>query len=175
MPFLRVMANATHRADGFCETRVMYNYLRAAGTPRSWLISFLFAATCGGASAFANLSGAISPGMPSQPAWMFDLHVGSAVLGALLIARFVASALSALFRLPGNTVYATGNLANGSAIRYRVDVNASFFSLARFMQVLGFVLCLMLQGVTVSSGASEGGPAKLAPRPAHSHSGVLST
>ncbi|MBN3765716.1 hypothetical protein [Burkholderia sp. Ac-20365] len=149
----------------------MYNYLREAGTPRSWLITFLFAATCGGASAFANLSNAVSPGMSGQPGWIPGLHIGAAVLGALLIARFVASGYSALFRLPRNTVYATGSLADGSAIRYRVDTNASFFSLARFVQVLGFVLCLMVQGVTVSSGA----PAKLTPRPAHTHSGVLST
>lgn len=160
---------------GFCETTIMYNYLREAGTPRSWLMSLLFAATCGGASAFANLSAAISPGKPSQPRWMLALHIGAAALGALLIARFVASAFSALFRLPGNTVYATGKLANGSTIRYRVDTDASFFSLARFAQVPGFVLCLMVQGVTVSPDSSAGGPAKLAPRPSRTRSGVLST
>ncbi|AXF00893.1 hypothetical protein CUJ88_20465 [Paraburkholderia hospita] len=59
MPFLRVMASATHRADGFCETRVMYNYLREAGTPRSRLIGFFFTAICAGASTFADSLGAV--------------------------------------------------------------------------------------------------------------------
>ncbi|HWT38206.1 MAG TPA: hypothetical protein VN289_18085 [Paraburkholderia sp.] len=148
----------------------MYNYLREAGTPRSWLITCLFAAACGGASAYANLSDAAWIEVSSQPRWMLELHIG-----ALLIARFVASALSAIFRLPDNTVYATGKLADGSAIRYRVDQNESFFSAARFLQVLGFVPCLMVPGVTVTSDAASGRPANAAPRPARTHSGMLST
>ncbi|MBN3756756.1 hypothetical protein G3N95_27720 [Paraburkholderia sp. Tr-20389] len=113
--------------------------------------------------------------MSGQPRWMFELHIGAAALGALLIARFVSSALSAIFRLPDNTVYATGNLANGSAIRYRVDLKENFFSLARFLQVLGFVLCLMVQGVTVTSDDASRRPTNAAPRPARTHSGTLST
>ncbi|MEM5342013.1 hypothetical protein [Paraburkholderia azotifigens] len=153
----------------------MYNYLREAGTPRSWLISCLFATVCGGASAYANLADASWIDMSGQPRWMLELHIGAAALGALLIARFVSSALSAIFTLPDNTVYATGKLANGSAIRYRVDLKENFFSAARFLQVLGFVLCVMVQGVTVTSDASAGRPANAAPRPARIHSGMLST
>ena len=153
----------------------MYNYLREAGAPRSWLLSCLFAEACGGASAFVNLVDIAWLDMSGQPRWMLVLHIGAAALGALLIARFVSSAFSAIFRLPDNTFYATGNLANGSAIRYRVDLKANFFSLARFLQVLGFVLCLMVPGVTVTSDAASGRPTNVAPRPTPVHSGTLST
>ncbi|MBP0595638.1 hypothetical protein J8I87_39570 [Paraburkholderia sp. LEh10] len=133
----------------------MFEFLRSPKARKSWSLSLLFAAICGGISAYANFSDTVLTNVVGQPRWMLETHVIAAVIGTLLLARFVSGALSALFCLPGSAVYATGKLANGAAIRYRVDLKETFFSIVRFLQILGFVLCMMLQGVTVAPSASK--------------------
>ncbi|CAG4891059.1 hypothetical protein [Paraburkholderia saeva] len=130
------------------------------GARQSRLFSITFAMVGGGISSYVNFADGVWAESTAQPQWMLITHVASAVVGSVLLSRFIFGAMSALFEAPTSAVYASGKLANGVAIRYRVDQKETFFSLTRFLQILGFVLCVMLQGVSVAAESNAAGSSK---------------
>ncbi|WP_168794099.1 hypothetical protein [Paraburkholderia aromaticivorans] len=133
---------------------------------KSWLLAVVTSAACAGIVACLNLV-LRGPEYP-QPLWLTHLHVACAFVGALAITRFIQGIPAAL---EGPTSRST--VAQGVVAHNRVDVvnivvpgKSAFFSTARCVMILCFVLCLMAQFLHVRKLGDDtsGSPAGSSPQ-----------
>ncbi|MGH8779040.1 hypothetical protein [Paraburkholderia sp.] len=122
---------------------------------------------CTAASAYINLVGSHAlntPGAIAQPGWMACLHVGTTLLGSVLLARFVQGSPAALKGPALPSTVGTAMLARVGTVRMVVPGKSAFFSTRRTLQLLGFIFCLMLQFVSVAPPAQDPGARPVAVR-----------
>jgi len=133
---------------------------------KSWPLALALSGMCAGVVACLNLV-LDSPEYP-QPLWLVYLHVACAFVGALAIIRFIQGIPAAL---QGPSLRST--VAQGAVAHNRVDVvnivvpgKSAFFSTARCIMILCFVLCLMAQFVQVGKPAydTSGSPISRSPQ-----------
>ena len=123
---------------------------------KSLVLTTLFSAGCAALSAYINLAGAGSSTVPAQPSWMIELHIGAALLGALLLPRFVIGSPAALNGPASQSTYAVGMVPRVGAVNFFVPGKNAFFSGKRSAQLLGFIACLMVQFISVQAAPLEG-------------------
>ncbi|WP_152603434.1 MULTISPECIES: hypothetical protein [Burkholderia] len=110
-------------------------------------------------SAYVNCTGPGSSVVLAQPQWMLELHIGAALFGSLLFALFVLGTPTALKGPVSEASYAIGIVPRIGAVRFLISADGAFFSTPRIVQLLGVIVCLMIQFVSV---------ARLVPRTARS-------
>lgn len=144
---------------------------------KSWLFTALFALGCAALSAYINLFGADLSSASSQPRWMIELHIGSAIVGAFLLARFVIGSPAALNGPAFQPTRAVGMVPRVGAVNFFVPGKNSFFSAKRCLQLCGVIACLMLQFISVQTPLPAGersGPSSPAVR-MNANKGSLAT
>ncbi|WP_431823321.1 hypothetical protein [Burkholderia sp. F1] len=112
---------------------------------KTWLFAAGFCAGCTGLSAYINLACPSTSSALAQPDWLIELHIGTAVLGSLLFALFVAGTPAALRGPASASSYGVGMVPRIGAVRFFIPGNGAFFSAARIVQLLGVIVCLMIQ------------------------------
>jgi hypothetical protein len=124
--------------------------------------SFLFTCviTVAGAaiSAYVNLSGQGAADAFAQPHWMIRLHIVSAFAGAFLVARYIVCSPAALRGPTEKSSYGVGMVSRVGAVRFFIPGKNSFFSTKRNLQLIGIVLCLMMQFVSVAGATDADSP-----------------
>jgi len=123
---------------------------------KSLLFTALFSAGCAALSAYLNLAGTSSSTVPTQPAWMIELHIGAALFGALLFSRFIIGSPAALNGSSSKSTYAVGMVPRIGAVNFFIPGKNTFFSLKRNAQLLGFIACLMIQFISVQTAPLGG-------------------
>jgi hypothetical protein len=124
---------------------------------KSLFFTLFMCAGCTALSAYMNLAVTDSPPIPGQPRWIIDLHIGAAVLGSLLIARFVVGSPEALNGPMSKSVYGVGMVIAPRTRTFGVSLPGqnSFFSGKRIAQLLGFIVCLMVQFISIAAPTVE--------------------
>jgi hypothetical protein len=82
-------------------------------------------------------------------------RIGSAAIGALLLARFVLGTPQALKGPTSPAISATSVIANVGTVYYRVGGKSSFFSLVRGFQLLGLIVCIASHLVVFQAPVKE--------------------
>ncbi|WP_423380284.1 hypothetical protein [Burkholderia sp. LMG 32019] len=128
---------------------------------KSWLLALAISAVCAGIVASLNLVLAASE-LP-QPTWLIACHVACAFVGALAITRFIQGTPSSLQGPTSCSTVAQGVVMGNrvGVVNFVVPGNSAFFSPARCVMILCFVLCLMAQFIQVGKVAdgASGSPA----------------
>ncbi|MEX3686446.1 hypothetical protein AB3X91_07530 [Paraburkholderia sp. BR14263] len=139
---------------------------------KSWLFAAGFSAGCAVMSAYINLAHSSTSPMPAQLNWLVELHIGTALLGAMLFALFVMGTPAALRGPASASSYGVGMVPRIGAVRYFIPGNGAFFSATRIIQILGVIVCLMIQfiyaeplGAGNDAQGGSGRPVKLLKRP----------
>ncbi|WP_124663075.1 hypothetical protein [Burkholderia sp. Bp8998] len=127
---------------------------------KSSIFLVLFSVGCTGLSAYLNCADGVSPTTLVQPHWMIALHIGAALLGSLLFALFVLGTPGALRGPVSESSYAVGMVPRIGAVRFFIPADGAFFSAFRIAQLLGVILCLMIQFVSVAPLDATNGPQK---------------
>ncbi|WP_175948111.1 hypothetical protein [Burkholderia pyrrocinia] len=134
---------------------------------RSLLLTFAISAACAGIVASLNLMLA-APEQP-QPPWVIEFHVACAFVGAFAAARFIQGTPSSLQGPTSRSTVAQGVVMGNrvGTVNFVVPGNSAFFSPARCVMILCFVLCLMAQFIQVgkvtdgASGSPAGGGSQM--------------
>ncbi|OLL32460.1 hypothetical protein BTH42_08485 [Burkholderia sp. SRS-W-2-2016] len=116
---------------------------------KSLLFTGLFSIAGTALSAYVNLAGNSADRMLAQPHWMIRLHIVTAFIGAFLLARFIVGSSAALQVPVEKSSYGVGMLPLAGAVRFLIPGKNGFFSALRSMQLIGIVVCLMVQFVSV--------------------------
>ncbi|TDG02329.1 hypothetical protein E1N52_40260 [Paraburkholderia guartelaensis] len=139
---------------------------------KSWLFAAGFCAGCTALSAYFNLTHSSMSTVPTRLNWLIELHIGTALLGAMLFALFVVGTPAALRGPASASSYGVGMVPRIGAVRYFIPGNGAFFSVARIVQILGVIVCLMIQfiyaeplGAGNDAQEGSGRPVKLLKRP----------
>ncbi len=117
-----------------------------------------FAIAAAAISAYVNLTANGQADAVAQPHWMIALHIGSAFVGALLLANFIAGSPAALQGPTEKSSYGVGMVPRVGAVKFFIPGKNSFFSSRRSIQLIGVLLCLMLQFISVAGTADDGNP-----------------
>ncbi|WP_175950356.1 hypothetical protein [Burkholderia sp. BCC0405] len=96
---------------------------------------------------------------------MIELHIGAAAVGSLLFAWFVLGTPAALKGPVSESSYAIGMVPRIGAVRFFIPANGAFFSAFRIVQLLGVIVCLMIQFVSVAPLDATNGPQPNESRP----------
>ncbi|WP_133650687.1 hypothetical protein [Paraburkholderia flava] len=132
---------------------------------QSWSLTALVGIVCAAVSAYINLAGSHGSnvaGALAQAQWIAGAHIGAALLGSVLLARFVQGSPAALQGPAARSTVANAPVLTRGVDSMRIVVPGknAFFSGRRTLQLLGFIFCLMLQFV---SAAPPGGAPGAAP------------
>lgn len=111
---------------------------------KSWVVTGLVSVGCAALSACVNL---VYPRVSSgaQSHLMALIHIGAALLGSGLLVRFIQGSSKALNGPTYPSTVGTGVVARVGTIRVVVPGKSAFFSATRCFQLLGFIICLMIQ------------------------------
>ncbi|HEX3382405.1 MAG TPA: hypothetical protein VHU21_21770 [Paraburkholderia sp.] len=101
-------------------------------------------------SAYVNLSSQGAADAFAQPDWMIRLHIVSAFAGAFLLARYIVSSPAALQGPTKQSSYGVGMAPRVRTVRVFIPGTTRFFSTKRNLQLIGIVLCLMVQFISVA-------------------------
>ncbi|KLU26454.1 hypothetical protein EOS_09620 [Caballeronia mineralivorans PML1(12)] len=119
---------------------------------RSWFLTGLISLGCAALSAYVNFFHA-----GAQPGWLAQAHVGAAFIGSGLLARFVQGSRKALAGPTSSSMIGTGVVARVGVVTMFVPGKSAFCSPRRSFQLLGFIVCLMVQFVVVAQPAQDQG------------------
>jgi hypothetical protein len=109
-------------------------------------------------SAYVNLSGQQAADPFAQPNWIIRLHIVSAFIGAFLLARYIVSSRAALQGPTEKSSYGVGMVARAGAVRFFIPGKSRFFSVRRNLQLIGIVLCLMVQFISIAGTMQTDSP-----------------
>ncbi len=119
------------------------------GRFKSWLVALAISATCAGIVASLNLVLA-APELP-QPRWLIEFHAACAFVGGLALSRFIQGTPASLQGPTSSSTTAQGVVMGNrvGVVNFVIPGNSAFFSPARCVMILCFVLCLMAQFIQV--------------------------
>jgi hypothetical protein len=122
---------------------------------KSWLLALALSAACAGIVAYVNLM-LVNPGH-AQPLWLMQLHIVCSFVGALAGTRFVQGTPAALQGPTSRATIAPGVVADNRTVtvNFIVPGKSAFFSTGRCFMILCFVLCFMVQFVTVGEPSDD--------------------
>jgi hypothetical protein len=118
----------------------------------------IFSVSAAAISAYINLAANGAADAVAQPHWMIVLHIGSAFIGALLLASFIVASPTALQGPTEKSSYGVGMVPRIGAVKFFIPGRNSFFSGRRSIQLIAVLFCLMLQFVSVASSSDNGNP-----------------
>ncbi|WGS53792.1 hypothetical protein LFL96_22360 [Paraburkholderia sp. D15] len=116
---------------------------------KSWGITALVGAGGAALSAYVNLF-ASSAATAGPALLMAKIHIGAALIGSLLFARFIQGSPDALKGPTHPSTVGTSIVTYRGAVRVLVPGKSAFFSAIRCLLLLGFMLCLMIQFVQIA-------------------------
>ncbi|WCM21777.1 hypothetical protein NDK50_10135 [Paraburkholderia bryophila] len=124
---------------------------------KSWLLALALSTACAGIVAGLNLL-LVNPVRPQLP-WLTHLHVACAFIGALAFTRFIQGAPAALQGPTSRATVAQGVVAYNrtATVNFVVPGKNAFFSTARCLMIVCFVLCFMAQFVKAGEPADDMG------------------
>ncbi|WP_233853245.1 hypothetical protein [Paraburkholderia sp. HD33-4] len=86
------------------------------------------------------------------------MHIVSAFVGAFLLARYIVNSPDALQGPTEKSSYGAGMVSRAGAVRLFIRRKNSFFSATRNLQLIGIVLCLMVQFISVAETTQTDSP-----------------
>ncbi|RZF28403.1 hypothetical protein EVC45_17650 [Paraburkholderia sp. UYCP14C] len=114
------------------------------------LFTAIVAVAAAAISAYVNLSSQGAVDTVAQPHWIVRLHIVSAFVGALLLAKYIVTGPAALQGPTEKSSYGVGMVPRVGAVRSFSRGKNGFFSATRNLQLIGIALCLMVQFISVA-------------------------
>ncbi|NML35133.1 hypothetical protein [Paraburkholderia antibiotica] len=143
---------------------------------KSFLFTAVFSLAGAAISAYFNLADDSALQTIAQPHWMTRLHIVTAFAGAFLLARFIVDSPAALQTPTGKSSYGVGMVPRVGAVRFFIPGKNGFFSTKRSFQLIGIVVCLMLQFISVVGATDlDGSDSREQPVRMNAADGTLAT